>query len=235
MIQQEINSTISSFLAAIQYVQSDASNGDWKTLKSQQANADAISVSINAALEDVSKTKEAIKTITLQLKSMKMDHQYQSVFYDLLMFYIICNSSQETSDFLLSEEWEQIEEQLAELGSEFLNFAIYLHEAKIEGIEPEINDFLDEFLLAEEDEFQDEHEIYLELIVNRDAVDMEDNELTELLLSISEESPMEHLISAAFAFFRNPKSEKEAVDFVINNGELRKALPFLSTFYSIYK
>lgn len=69
-----------------------------------------------------------------------------------------------------SQEWAEIEEETADCGSEWLNLLVYLEDCQMNEIEPEIEDFLNEFLLVEEDGFQDEYEIYENFIVLQGVV-----------------------------------------------------------------
>jgi len=62
-------------------------------------------------------------------------------------------------DYLDSPEWEDIEEETLDRGTELLNLLLYLNECEEEDIVPELDDYLKEFLLVYEDEFQDEYTI----------------------------------------------------------------------------
>src|SRR6201999_586870 len=70
-------------------------------------------------------------------------------------------------DYLDSAEWEEIEQQTLDRGTELLNLLLYLNECRDEEIEPDLDDYLKEFLLVDEDEFQDEHRIYEPVIENQ--------------------------------------------------------------------
>src|SRR5690606_30758238 len=59
------------------------------------------------------------------------------------------------SDYLESDAWEAIEEQTIDRGTELLNLLLYFRECADEDIEPQLSDYLKEFLLVDEDEFQD--------------------------------------------------------------------------------
>uniref|UniRef100_UPI003783FC01 hypothetical protein n=1 Tax=Daejeonella sp. TaxID=2805397 RepID=UPI003783FC01 len=92
----------------------------------------------------------------------------RELFFDLLLINFFNEDVRKLEeDYLESPEWEQIEEQTIDRGTELLNVLLYLQECQDEAIEPELSDFLREFLLVDEDEFQDEHRIYEVVIANQ--------------------------------------------------------------------
>jgi hypothetical protein len=85
----------------------------------------------------------------------------REVFFDLLMInFFSADVKKLEEDYLDTPEWEDIEEQTLDRGTELLNLLLYLNECEDEDIEPELEDYLKEFLLVDEDEFQDEYKIY---------------------------------------------------------------------------
>jgi hypothetical protein len=91
--------------------------------------------------------------------------------FDLLLaHYIGSENSNLPEDYFESEEWADIEDEMGDRGSEWLNLLVYLEDCKMNEIEPELDDFLHDFLLVEEDEFQDEHELYEPLIILQGSI-----------------------------------------------------------------
>lgn len=108
-------------------------------------------------------------------------------------------------DYLDSPEWEAIEEQTIDRGTELLNVLLYLKECQDEDIEPELSDFLKEFLLVDEDEFQDEHRIYEEVIANQILMESSVKEVAKTAEKIAGDSEIKELFYALMCFFRNPR------------------------------
>jgi hypothetical protein len=91
-----------------------------------------------------------------------------------------------------SPEWLKIEEATGDRGSEVLNLLIYIKDCKINGADPDLEDFLYEFLLADDEDFQDELAIYEPFVKNLTLIEaplktmilagnnQRDNELREL-------------------------------------------------------
>lgn len=128
--------------------------------------------------------------------------ELREVFFDLLMVNFFSSDVQKLEeDYLESEEWANIEEETIDRGSELLNLLLYIKECHDEDLDPELGDFLKEFLLVEDDEFQDEFEIYEELISNQQLAESSIEEIckTSSTLNISEE--MKELFVPFMAFF----------------------------------
>ncbi len=127
----------------------------------------------------------------------------RELFFDLLLINFFnedVNKLEE--DYLDSPEWEAIEEQTLDRGTELLNLMLYLQECKDEAIDPELGDFLREFLLVDEDEFQDEHRIYEEVIANQILVDSSLEELARVTSELSETAELKELFYPMIGFFR---------------------------------
>ena len=126
----------------------------------------------------------------------------REVFFDLLLINFFTEDVQKLEeDYLESTEWEAIEEETIERGTELLNVLLYLKECDDEDIEPELEDFLKEFLLVDEDEFQDEHRIYEEVIANQTLIDSSLEELAKITQKIPETSELKELFYSMFGFF----------------------------------
>ena len=147
--------------------------------------------------------------------------ELREIFFDLLMVNFFSSDVQKLEDdYLESGEWAKIEEETIDRGTELLNLLLYIKECKDEDIDPELGDFLKEFLLIEDDEFQDEFEIYEEMISNQQLAEGSVEEIckTSPTLSISEE--MQELFVPFMAFFLDVEGSatttKEIIQFSSN-------------------
>lgn len=147
--------------------------------------------------------------------------ELREVFFDLLMINFFTNDVNKLEeDYLESTEWENIEEETIDRGTELLNLLLYINECHDEQIKPSLEDFLKEFLLVEEDEFQDEFHIYEDLITNQQLAEssVEDICSNADLLDLSEE--MEELFVPFMTFFLQPNvndaTQQELVKFSNN-------------------
>ena len=131
--------------------------------------------------------------------------------FDLLMINFFAEDVQKLEeDYLDSEEWEGIEEETLDRGSELLNILLYLRECADDDVEPSLDDFLKEFLLVEEDEFQDEYRIYEQVIANQILVESNYPEISKIAKGLSEDDELQDLFYPLVSFFneQNPGAEQ---------------------------
>lgn len=135
----------------------------------------------------------------------------REVFFDLLMMnFFMADAKKLEEDYLDSPDWEEIEEETIDRGSEVLNLLLYLNECEDEEIEPELEDYLKEFLLVDEDEFQDEYRIYEPVIANQLLMEGPVSEIGKIAANIPEESELQELFYPLMAFFQNISPSVEA-------------------------
>lgn len=137
------------------------------------------------------------------------DHQrfeeLREIYFDLLMVNFFTEDVQKLEeDYLDSPEWEAIEEDTIDRGTELLNMFLYLKECADDNIEPSLDDYLKEFLLVEEDEFQDEYVIYEKVIANQILVDSTYSEINKVASSLSPQDELKDLFYSVMAFFSEP-------------------------------
>jgi len=133
--------------------------------------------------------------------------ELREVFFDLLMInFFTSDVNKLEEDYLESKEWEKIEDETIDRGTELLNLLLYINECHDEQIKPSLEDFLKEFLLVEEDEFQDEFHIYEDLISNQPLVETSIQEICEnaKILDLGEE--MKDMFVPFMAFFHQPQA-----------------------------
>ena len=138
--------------------------------------------------------------------------ELREVFFDLLMINFFASDVKKLEeDYLESEEWADIEEDTIDRGTELLNLLLYINECHDEQITPELDDFLKEFLLVEEDEFQDEFHIYEDLISNQQLVDSSVEDICSHvgMMELSEE--MEDLFVPFMVFFHQPRANDKII------------------------
>ncbi len=142
----------------------------------------------------------------------------REVMFDLLLInFFTDNVNKLEEDYLDSPEWEAIEEETLDRGTELLNVLLYLKECQDEDIEPELSDFLKEFLLVDEDEFQDEHRIYEEVIANQILMESSVNEIAKVAEKIKEDTELKDLFYPMMCFFRNPQPSSQEQEEISSN------------------
>lgn len=142
--------------------------------------------------------------------------EYESLrelFFDLLLINFFNEDVRKLEeDYLDSPEWEAIEEKTLDRGTELLNLMLYLKECEDEDIEPDLEDFLKEFLLVGEDEFQDEHRIYEDVIANQILIDSDLEEVARVAKNLPEDSELKELFYPMIGFFRDKHPDNDDFD-----------------------
>lgn len=160
--------------------------------------------------------------------------EYESLrelFFDLLLINFFNEDVRKLEeDYLDSPEWEAIEEKTLDRGTELLNLMLYLKECEDEDIEPDLADFLKEFLLVDEDEFQDEHRIYEDVIANQILVDSDLKEVARVANDLSEDSELKELFYPMIGFFRDQHPDNDEFDEFV---KYSKNAEFDSAVYSL--
>jgi hypothetical protein len=147
----------------------------------------------------------------------------REVFFDLLMVnFFSADINRLEEDYLDTPEWAEIEEETLDRGTELLNLLLYLNECRDEGIEPSLEDYLSEFLLVDDDEFQDEHQIYEPIIANQILVESSPAEVNNIAQKLSEDAELKDLFYPMMTFFQNTKprtsDEEEVAAHAIDKG-----------------
>jgi hypothetical protein len=142
----------------------------------------------------------------------------REVFFDLLMInFFSADAIKLEDDYLESAEWESIEEDTLDRGTELLNLLLYLTECIDEDIEPELEDYLKEFLLVDDDEFQDEYSIYEPVIENQILMESPVAEITKIAKQLPEDAELKDIFYPLMCFFQNPDPSAETQKAVAEN------------------
>lgn len=146
------------------------------------------------------------------------DEPVKEYAFDLMMAHHL-EESADDEDYFDSKEWQDIEDKTIERGTELLNLLLYVNESGDAGVDVNVEDFLYEFLLVDEDEFQDEHRIYEELIANQELVEEELDIIVEVGKRIPEDLEIKELFVPTILFFQDPEVKS------IGKEHIKKLLP----------
>ncbi len=123
------------------------------------------------------------------------------VLFDLLMVQFL-SAEMHDEEYFDSPEWNEIENKTLDRGSEMLNLFLYLSEARETEVEISLEDFLNEFLLVGEDEFQDEYRIYESLIVNEDLIEANLDEIRKIQKTVKPDTGLQDYFVSLVLFFQ---------------------------------
>ncbi|HEY1024132.1 MAG TPA: hypothetical protein VGE26_03125 [Sphingobacteriaceae bacterium] len=183
--------------------------------KVENVNGEGIKVMLEKAFDTDKPFMEKVGGLDAAFDDNPHFEPLREVFFDLLMINFFTEDVRKLEeDYLESKEWEDIEEETLDRGTELLNVLLYLRECEDEDIDPSLDDFLKEFLLVEEDEFQDEHHIYEDVIANQILVETSYEEISKVAAKLPQSSELKDLFYPLMSFFYEQKpSESDLAMF----------------------
>jgi hypothetical protein len=146
--------------------------------------------------------KSKVSELDKWFDSTHIDNNLREYIFDLMLVFHF-EQQQEFDNYLDSPDWQDVEDFSVERGSELLNILLYLTEASDEQVDINIDDFLYEFLLIDDDEFQDEHKIYEDLIDNADLTECGIDEIIQVFPD-SSDSDLGEMLRPLLLFFSDP-------------------------------
>lgn len=169
-----------------------------------------------------------------QLPALAM---YREYLFDLL--YVAWLSRQEeagNTDWMDSPEWQRLEDKLAERGTEMLTLLMYLQEVVDSDIKANLDDFLEQFISDEEMDFQDDLEVYEEVIANRDYLELTFEEMVQAAEKVAPETAIPEVFTPLFCFFKSPeKAQINLFATLCAGGEVNRNLPVVMAMLLFYK
>lgn len=162
---------------------------------------------------------------------------FREFLFDLL--YITWLSRQEeagNTDWMDSPEWQRLEDKLAERGTELLTLLMYLQEVIDSNLKANLDDFLEQFITDDEMDFQDDLEVYEEVVVNRDWLDLTYAEMVKKTEAIENETAIPEVFAPLFCFFKSPeKAQINLFATLAAGGNVGRNLPIVLTLLLFYK
>ncbi|MBE8720732.1 hypothetical protein [Sphingobacterium pedocola] len=194
----------------------------------EKIDATAFQKALEVAFDSEAKFMDKVEQVDAVFDDYQSFEELREVFFDLLMINFFAEDVQKLEeDYLDSEEWEAIEEDTLDRGTELLNVFLYLKECADDKIAPELEDYLKEFLLVEEDEFQDEYRIYEKVIANQILVESDYSEIAKVSTTVHDEDELYELFNPIVSFFYEPNpSSDQLAEFTshASNKSLETAL-----------
>lgn len=183
--------------------------------QSENIDAAEIIADLTKAFEHEASFMEKVSLLDATFDDHQKFEELREVSFDLLMVNFFAEDVQKLEeDYLDSPEWEAIEEETIDRGTELLNIFLYLRECADDEVEPSLDDYLKEFLLIEEDEFQDEYAIYEQVIANQILVDSSYGEISKVAKSLSYQDDLKELFYPLVSFFSElDPTEQQIAEF----------------------
>jgi hypothetical protein len=124
---------------------------------------------------------------------------------------------EEDSEVFESPQWMEIENATADRGTELLNVLVYLQGCKLADTEPDLEDFIYEFLLADEEDYQEELEIYEPFIQHMKAIEAPLKQLIQIG-NHEQDSDMREIFTPVMLFFREAEENPGKLTLALLEG-----------------
>lgn len=167
--------------------------------------AEVRNILTNSQADFLSRSKELDEWIS---KNQGFE-EIADVLFDLLMVQFL-SAEMHQEDYFDSPEWNEIENKTLDKGSEMLNLYLYLSECRETEVEVTLDDFLHEFLLVGEDEFQDEYRIYESLITNEDLLDADLPTVREVAKTVKPDTGLQDYFVPLVLFFQHAEGVNDS-------------------------
>ncbi len=151
---------------------------------------------------------EQLKDLDRLLDEHPEYKELEDAFFDLMMIGWL--SDEETPpSYFESEEWEQLEAETLNRGSELLNLLLYISDTNEAEIHFSLEDFLEDFMLADQDEYQDEYRIYEPMIIHEDIEEADIESLRKIEKSLPDTHELKNLLIPFVLFFQGDEDQQE--------------------------
>lgn len=148
--------------------------------------------------------------------------EFKEYCFDLFFVQALATLGEEADAYMESPAWQKIEQQTVGRGTEALNLFMYLTEANESDLSPSLDDYLDGFILDEDLDYQDDAEIYEEMMANRDWLDLTYVEMVAKTEALEEDTAMPQIFTPAFCFFKSPEKSNINIMACLQSGGHRK-------------
>ncbi|MFM9944613.1 MAG: hypothetical protein ACKVQB_05210 [Bacteroidia bacterium] len=160
-----------------------------------------------------------IKALDSAIGEFKIPDDIGELLFDILLFNFFSEDSQRLGEqFFESKEWVQIEDVIIDRGTELMNILLYLQECKDSGIQFSIDDYLDEYLIGEDDFDSEEHEVYEAVIKNRDEIVLGDLDTMVEISKANAGSPLGDQLLPVLLFFETKNSIDKKQNLILKEG-----------------
>lgn len=160
-----------------------------------------------------------IKALDSTIGEFKIPDDIGELIFDILLYNFFSEDSQRLGEsFFESKEWEQIEDVIIDRGTELMNILLYLQECKDSDIKFSIDDYLDEYLIGEDDFDTEEHEVYEAVIKNRDEIVLGDLETMAAISKQNANSQLNDQLLPILLFFETKNSLDKKQELILKEG-----------------
>lgn len=203
----------------------------------EQATWQQRSAAIMKLLQDAKDLAASVKALDALCAGDAVLQPYREYLFDLqYVAWLSWQESMGNDDWMDSPEWQRLEEKLAERGTEMLTLLMYLQEVVDSDLKANLDDFLEQFLIDEEMDFQEDLEVYEEVLTHRDWLDLTYVEMVQKAEAMASDTAIPEVFAPLFCFFKSP--EKAQINLLATlgaGGKVQLNLPVVMALLGFYK
>lgn len=143
-----------------------------------------------------------IEQIDAFIKQNTFLSEASELIFDIALVYHLSIEADD-ENYFDTPDWLEIEDKTIGRGTEMLNMLLYIDEANSNDIQMSLQDFLEEHLLIEDDEWNQDAEIYEPFIANPDITEYEVDEIIKLKDSLNDEHLLKDFFVPFALFFKH--------------------------------
>lgn len=139
--------------------------------------------------------------------------------FDLLLFDFFSDSNKHDENYFESKEWIKTEEKIIDRGTELFNILLYLRECADNDFEISLDDYIDEYLMCEDDLENLEAQYYEDILKNREILQNADISSSAEIAKQNTLGPLENQLLPILMFFSPENNNDKKIEIIETAGE----------------
>ena len=160
-----------------------------------------------------------IKSLETIIKDFKIADDVGELIFDVMLYHFFSEDTVRLGEtYFETKEWQQIEEAIIDRGTELMNLLLYLQECADSDIKATIDDYLDEYLIAEDDFDNEEYEVYEAIIKNRELINEGDLQAMLEISNANADGALNDQLLPLLLFFETNNSIDKKNNLILSEG-----------------
>ncbi|MCC6722409.1 MAG: hypothetical protein IT243_09410 [Bacteroidia bacterium] len=147
------------------------------------------------------KFDEKLKELNITLLPYKITEDFEELIFDIILFDFFDEYQKHDPNYFESKEWLRIEERILDRGTELFNILMYLRECVDNKINISLDDYIDEYLMCEDDFENLETQYYEDILKNRQVLQNHDINVYSKIAEKNQNGPLENQLLPLLLFF----------------------------------
>ena len=147
------------------------------------------------------KFEEKLNDLSIIVLVHNIQDDFAELIFDIILFDFFDDNKKHEPNYFESKDWLKIENQILDKGTELFNLLLYLRECTDNDLTISLNDYIDEYLMCEDDFESIETQYYEDIIRNREQLYSNDLNLYVQIAEKNQNGPLEDQLLPILLFF----------------------------------